>query len=337
MKNKFILSLLIFGLSIMPINGCENTTSLNSTTKNTQQYEEHSTLSTCSDVLEEPDLDTTSLLTTSVKDKKSTTVIQDGPYGRISLSIPAGWNYKTYPMDSENFSNGLYGIEFFPKDVTDGYITLAYFDSFGVCGTELATDTFTIAGNHASIGTYDNHKYWDFISFSDNYSGIVALTYKVENWWEIYSEQVMEILNTLSFDSSIKEGGTYIYSNESEVDKIGLRLTLKKVSSSGAVLMFHQYDENAPSGELNFGDAFAIEVQKNNTWENVPIVINGNYGFHEVAYNIPKGEITEQKLDWNLLYGILEPGNYRIKKEIMDFRKSGDYDKYTVYTQFVLN
>lgn len=147
----------------------------------------------------------------------------------------------------------------------------------------------------------------------------------------------MEILNTLSFDSSIKEGGAYIYSNESEVDKIGLRLTLKKVSSSGAVLMFHQYDENAPSGELNFGDAFAIEVQKNNTWENVPIVINGNYGFHEVAYNIPKGEITEQKLDWNLLYGILEPGNYRIKKEIMDFRKSGDYDKYTVYTQFVLN
>lgn len=78
------------------------------------------------------------------------------------------------------------------------------------------------------MGIYDNHDYWNFIAFDDAYTGIVALSYDVENWWETDSEQVLEILNTVSFDTSIKEGGTYIHSAESEIDKIGLYLTLKK-------------------------------------------------------------------------------------------------------------
>lgn len=189
----------------------------------------------------------------------------------------------------------------------------------------------------SNIGTYDNHNYWDFITFRDDYTGVVALTYAVENWWENYSEQVLEILNTLTFDTSVKEGGAYIYSAESEADKIGLYFTLKKISPAGATLVFHQYDEEAPTGELNYGDAFALEVLKNNRWEEIPVVVDGNYGFHDVAYNIPNKDTVTQELDWTWLYGTLVPGNYRIKKEIMDYRKSGDFNNYTLYAQFILN
>lgn len=240
-------------------------------------------------------------------------------------------------MDSEKLSYGLYGIQFFPENITEGYITLAYIDDFGVCGTGLAEETRTIAGKPANIGTYDNHNYWDFITFRDDYTGVVALTYAVENWWENYSEQVLEILNTLTFDTSVKEGGAYIYSAESEADKIGLYFTLKKISPAGATLVFHQYDEEAPTGELNYGDAFALEVLKNNRWEEIPVVVDGNYGFHDVAYNIPNKDTVTQELDWTWLYGTLVPGNYRIKKEIMDYRKSGDFNNYTLYAQFILN
>ena len=56
----------------------------------------------------------------------STEVIQGGPYGKISISVPNGWNYDTYPVDSDELMVGMYGIRFYPKDVTTGYIELAY-------------------------------------------------------------------------------------------------------------------------------------------------------------------------------------------------------------------
>lgn len=267
---------------------------------------------------------------------EATMVEQGGPYGKISLSIPDGWHYEPCPMDSEKLAEGLYGIRFYPEDVTEGYIDLFYIDSFGVCETGLSEENAVIAGTPANIGTYDNHAYWDFISFQDDYSGIVALTYNTENWGKSYGEQVMDILGTLSYDTSEKEGGAYIHSPESEADKIGLLFDLKKITPTGATLVFHQYDEKAPTGELEYGDAFVLEVFKDDQWEEVPAALN-NYAFNAIAYTIPSRNSSEQELDWEWLYGALEPGNYRIKKEIMDFRASGDFDKYTVYAQFILN
>lgn len=266
-----------------------------------------------------------------------TTVSQGGPYGKISLSIPDGWRYETCPMDSGETDYGLYGIRFYPEDVTDGYISLNYADSFGVCGMGLATEKATIAREPANIGTYDNNIYWDFIAFKDDYDGIVALTYSVDEWWETYSEQVMDILNTLSFDSAAKEGGAYINNNKYDLDQIGLSFTLKNISPAGATLVFYNYDADAPTGELEYGDDFWLEIQKDNVWEEVPVTLEGNYGFHAIAYVIPAKGCSEQELNWEWLYGTLAPGTYRIRKSIHDFRGSGDYDEYTAYAQFILN
>jgi len=268
---------------------------------------------------------------------ENTDVSQGGPYGKISLSIPDGWHYETCPIDSEQLVHGMYGIHFYPGNAANGYIELAYIDNFGVCGTGLDEKIATIAGQQAYIGTYDNHNYWDFISFKEDYDGIVALTYSVEDWWDTYSDQIMEILNTLSFDSSIKEGGAYIQNNDSELEQIGLFLTLKKISPTGTTLIFHLFDANAPTGQLIYGDDFAIEVQKDGVWEEAPITLEGEYGFHDIGYTITAEGSSEQELNWAWLYGALSPGTYRIKKSILDSRAPGDYDKYTIYAQFVLN
>ncbi len=147
----------------------------------------------------------------------------------------------------------------------------------------------------------------------------------------------MDILETLSFDQDDKEGCAYVYSKESEADKIGLYLSLKNISRTGATLVFHQYDAKAPTGELERGTEFALEILNDGKWEEAPITIEGEYGFNAVAFMIPAGERTEVELPWEWLYGELEAGEYRVKKSVMDFRGSGDYDKYTVYAQFILN
>lgn len=262
--------------------------------------------------------------------------VQGGPYGRISVSLPDGWSYEACPIDSDALINGMYGIHLYPEGETDGYIELVYIDFFGVCGTGLETENTTIAGSSANIGTYDNHEHWDFISFKGENDGIIALTYCVDNWWSKYGNQTLDILDTLSFDKDIKEGGAYVYSAESEVGEIGLSFSLKNISSAGATLVFNCYDEAAPTGDLQFGDDFTIEILKDDKWEEAPITIEGNYAFNAIAYVID-GERIEMDMEWKWIYGELAPGEYRIKKSVDDFRASGDYDEYTVYAQFILN
>ena len=265
-----------------------------------------------------------------------TDVSQTGPYGKISISLPEGWGYEACPMDSEKLMYGKYGIHFYPEGAGDGYVELAYTDSFGVCGTGLSEETVTVAGVSANIGTYDDHEYWDFIVFQGECDGIVALTYSVDGWWNEYGGQVMEILDTLSFDQSVKEGGAYIYHEESEIPRIGLYLTLKEISPAGATLVFQQYDADAPTGELTYGDDFTLEIQQGDAWESIPVIVKGDYGFNSIAYTIPAGESTETRMSWEWLYGELPPGEYRIGKTVHDFRESGDYDEYTVYGHFIL-
>lgn len=268
---------------------------------------------------------------------KGVDAVQGGPYGRLSISLPDGWSYKTYPVDSEELLYGLYGIYFYPEDAANGFIALTYMDNFGVCGTGLHEETAVVASIPVNIGTYDNNKFWDFISFREEYAGVVALTYSVDDWWESYEHQIWDILDTISFDPNVKEGGAYIYNAASEIEKIGLYFSLKHISPTGARLVFRQYDADAPTGELQCGEDFLIEVQNNGTWEEAPVIVEGNYGFNSIAYRIAAKDTSEQELDWQWLYGTLAPGNYRIKKSIDDFRASGDYDQYTVYAYFILN
>ncbi|HBA49349.1 MAG TPA: hypothetical protein DCZ91_16455 [Lachnospiraceae bacterium] len=263
-------------------------------------------------------------------------VAQGGPYGEISIMLPDGWKYETFPMDSGELISGDYGIHFYPEGVAEGFVELVYIDFFGVCGTGLAQENAEIAGSPASIGTYDGHPYWDFVSFREQNDGVVALTYQVEDWWDAYGDSVTEILDTLTFDRDKKEGGAYVYKGESENQEIGLYLSLKNVSVAGATLIFNQFDAEAPTGELQDGDDFILERYRDGNWEEVPVAVKGDYGVHDIAYNIPKEEITERELSWEWLYGQLEPGEYRIGKPIQDFRKMADYDEYVIYAYFIL-
>lgn len=62
--------------------------------------------------------------------------------------------------------------------------------------------------------------------------------------------------------------------------------------------------------------------------------IGDEVGWNDVAWCIPGEGSVEFEEDWGFLYGELTSGTYRIVKEIMDFRGSGDYDKKWYYAEF---
>lgn len=113
----------------------------------------------------------------------------------------------------------------------------------------------------------------------------------------------------------------------------GLRLETKDVTPKGATLVFKQKGGNV-TGELQTGESFWLEKLSGGKWISChtnPLI---DYAFHMVAYMINSDGETELKTDWHWLYGALGGGRYRIAKEVMDFRETGDFDEQIYYAYF---
>ena len=117
-------------------------------------------------------------------------------------------------------------------------------------------------------------------------------------------------------------------------DTWGIQLTASKVTSSGLTLVCNQ-SGGQPTGNLQTGSPYWLEVQINTEW--VPVeMLSSEYerGWTQEAWIIPMNNSIEWVVNWTELYGNLPAGKYRIGKEIMDFRGTGDYDTNTYYANF---
>ena len=66
-------------------------------------------------------------------------------------------------------------------------------------------------------------------------------------------------------------------------------------------------------------------------------VFQGDLAWTMEAWAIPQNEKSEWKVNWEFLYGELPPGKYRIAKEVMDFRKTGDFDTSIYFADFMID
>lgn len=124
-----------------------------------------------------------------------------------------------------------------------------------------------------------------------------------------------------------------VYIIESENDW-GIELNVSHLTASGLTIECTQSGGN-PSGELQTGSYYVVERKTDEGWESVDYLIE-NVGWTEEAWTIPKEETVKWEVDWEWLYGKLPEGHYRIGKEIMDFRGTGDYDIVLLYAEFTL-
>lgn len=123
---------------------------------------------------------------------------------------------------------------------------------------------------------------------------------------------------------------------EIERNAWGIQLTADKVTPTGLTLVCSQSGGNS-AGKLNTGSYYILEVLEDNQWKAVEILPQKHdVAWTQEAWIIPMDDSTEWEVDWEWLYGQLPPGNYRIGKEIMNFRGTGDYDTRFCYAFFAI-
>ena len=260
-----------------------------------------------------------------------------GPYGTLSLHLPVGWDYALLEPGDDDLRSGVYAIRFHPRR-SAGFVEVGCNDSFGVCGTGLAEKTITLAGQEATMGVYDNHPYWDFIAWQGELKGIVALQFEESGYgWTTDEQQTaLEILDSVAFDRERRSGCIGFYLPESEAEEIGLNLSLRDITPTGATLVWNVWDPEKASGQLQYGEGFTIEQWKEEAWSYV-YPRTDDVGFNDVAHLIVSDEENTYALDWNWLYGALAPGTYRLCTAVADFRGTGDYQVYELNAAFVVN
>jgi uncharacterized protein YceK len=123
-----------------------------------------------------------------------------------------------------------------------------------------------------------------------------------------------------------------IYETVNNFDGVTMSAKEGTVSSTGLTVIL----ENNSDKQGIYGEEFWVEKKINGSWYQVPIAIDGNYGFPSIGYDLASSAVKEWSVEWEWLYGSLDPGEYRIVKDILDFRKTGDYDEYFLTAEFTI-
>jgi len=114
----------------------------------------------------------------------------------------------------------------------------------------------------------------------------------------------------------------------------GVTLAAEDITPTGFSLVCTQ-SGGAPTGELQTGSFFWLERLVDDQWEPVPTVVE-DVAWTQEAWIIPKDQSVRWPVNWERLYSELPPGQYRMGKELTDFRGTGDYDVYSCYAAFTV-
>lgn len=93
--------------------------------------------------------------------------------------------------------------------------------------------------------------------------------------------------------------------------------------------------KNTLDSQLQYGDYYLLEKYEEDidTWISV-FYLDSNIGFHDIAYLVEKGKSSTWSTDWASMYGELEPGKYRIVKEVQVYQESGEFSSHTLTAEF---
>ncbi len=131
------------------------------------------------------------------------------------------------------------------------------------------------------------------------------------------------------------ETGLWKTPREHYQENWGITLEADHVSPTGLLLKCTQSGGN-PTGDLQTGSWFMLERRlEESVWKEVDYIPSEyDLAWTMEAWIIPMNDTCEWEINWEWIYGKLPQGNYRISKEIMDFREGGDYDTAICFAEF---
>lgn len=121
---------------------------------------------------------------------------------------------------------------------------------------------------------------------------------------------------------------------DAEMPDWGISMSVKNVTPTGLTLVCEQSGGRS-TGKLQTDSFYKLVVLSNGTRQDVPCLVE--VAWTEEAYMISMDDTAEWEIAWELLYGELSAGTYRIIKNVTDFRKTGDYDRVQYWAEFELD
>lgn len=184
---------------------------------------------------------------------------------------------------------------------------------------------------------YDNKldglKYCYYIKGHLNNAAVDSEMIVLSDYANVTFNDIHDSLLSSQYPSGTSKGATHF--NYITSDKWGITLHADDVSPKGMTLKIAQFGGN-PSGSLEYGADYVLETAENDEWRPVETITGEPINWVLIGYSLKMNDITERKIDWRNTYGKLNPGYYRLKKEFMDFRAPGDFDKETYMVHFTI-
>lgn len=132
--------------------------------------------------------------------------------------------------------------------------------------------------------------------------------------------------------------GTYllISMDESVLQNLdwGLRITAENVTPSGMTLVVTQSGGMA-EGQLITGQPYFLQRYKNGEWTPLEPLLEA-WTWTMEAWSIPVNDTVRWGVNWEWLYGKLEPGQYRFGKTVSKSFAPGDSEEAVFYVEFVI-
>ncbi len=126
-------------------------------------------------------------------------VTVDKNFANLSIHVIDGFEYAIY--DGEEGTS--FYIDIWPWGRSEEKLTVGYDEMFAVCGTLLQREEIRLAGYDAVKGTYSGDKMWYFITFEGAPGTYYIQNNGAENWWDLYGEEAMRMLSTITIAEGI--------------------------------------------------------------------------------------------------------------------------------------
>lgn len=111
------------------------------------------------------------------------------------------------------------------------------------------------------------------------------------------------------------------YEAVNNLDSVSMAVKEGTASPTGLTVEFF----NKSSSQYIYGSYFCLEKKIDGRWYQVSVAIKGNYAFDSIGYNLGAEGDSEWTINWDWLYGSLDAGEYRIVKDVSDYKGTGEY------------
>ena len=161
-----------------------------------------------------------------------------------------------------------------------------------------------------------------------------------QEWFAFYHEQALKHFENLEQDELIEKypASCVLLKLTGHLNVLPdwrLNITAENVTASGLTLVVTQ-SGGFPNGTLTTGQPYFLQKKENNTWVSIPPILEA-WGWTTEAWVISENDTVRWDVNWEWLFGKLQPGQYRIGKDIYAEISPGNHEQAVYYVEFEIS